>query len=340
MSVDDGAPQVQGPGGPVPVRAPRSIRRTTTIDMHWPDGREAATHIEARGRDLLTADNGSASELHCSWVKGSAYITRQLIAVADDTDDPRLAELAGVRAGGELRARLSELYSAAERDSLTYLLLDDLAGATLVSSWGWFAWDGYSRDLADRIHQAGIGGKQGNMAGVCIGFAHGSNSIDDLGRPHIGEQHSAAVEPLDHPADPFGWHARPQLPGPCSRRARWIDVSHDDDAVVVSSGFQDSALRPDGSRLAIHEYRVRARIDRVTGAIRKLEAVPHVLPHSRCPQAVPNLSRLAGCTVGELRGQVPGLLARELGCTHLNDVLRALSAVPMLAALLPEGDLV
>lgn len=28
----------RGPSGPAPVRRPGSIRRTSTIDMHWPDG--------------------------------------------------------------------------------------------------------------------------------------------------------------------------------------------------------------------------------------------------------------------------------------------------------------
>jgi Protein of unknown function (DUF2889) len=329
-------PAVLGPGGSVPLRRPDSVRRTTTIEMHWPDGRGAPTHIVARGRDLLTRESGSASILAHAAIDGSAFITRQLIQVSDGTSDPRLAALAGIRAGGQLRAMLRELFPAAEeRASLRFLLLDDLAGATLVSSWGWFAWDGYTRELADRIHQAGIGGKEGNMAGVCIGFAAGSSALDASGRPHIDAQKSNVVEPLEHPGDPGGWHDTPALEGPRSRRSRWIDVGREDGTITVAAGFQDSAARPDGSRLAIHEYRLRARIEAGSGRIAELAVSPHVLPHVECPRAVLNLDRLAGYRLDQLRDQVPVILAKELGCTHLNDVLRALSAVPGLAAHLP-----
>jgi hypothetical protein len=328
-----GMPAVLGPGGPVPLRLPDSVRRTTTIDMYWPDGRGAPTHIVARGRDLLTRGSGPTGILDHVAIDGSAFITRQLIQVSDDTGDPRLAALAGIKAGGQLRATLRDLFpTGEERGSLRFLLLDDLAGATLVSSWGWFAWDGYTRELADRVHQAGIGGKEGNMAGVCIGFAEGSSSIDARGRPHIDSQRSTVVEPLEHPGDPVGWHDTPVLEGPRTRRSRWIDVGRDDGAITVAAGFQDSAARPDGSRLAVHEYRLRARIEAGSDKIAELAVTPHVLPHFECPRAVLNLDRLAGCRLDELRDHVPLVLARELGCTHLNDVLRALSAVPALAA--------
>jgi len=227
--------------------------------------------------------------------------------------------------------------SEAERNGLLYLLLDDLAGATLVSSWGWFAWDGYTRALADQVHSAGIGGEQGRMAGVCIGFAADSTSIDDLGRPLIGAQRSAQVDLLVNPDDPDGWHAHSAPAGPSSRRSRWIDVGASEAGFQVTVGFQDSAARPDGSRLAIHEYRLSARIQPDGAELCDLSVVPHVLPHPECPRAVHNLNRLEGCAIDDLRSQVPLLLAKELGCTHLNDVLRALSAVPALAAHLAQG---
>lgn len=132
-----------GPGGPVPLRLPDSVRRTTTIDMHWPDGRSAPTHIVARGRDLLTRESGLAGILDHVAIDSSAFITGQFIQVSGGTGEPRLAGLAGIKAGGQLRATLRDLFpTEEERGSQRFLLRDDLAGATLVSSWGWFAWVG------------------------------------------------------------------------------------------------------------------------------------------------------------------------------------------------------
>jgi hypothetical protein len=48
-------------------------------------------------------------------------------------------------------------------------------------------------------------------------------------------------------------------------------------------------------------------------------------------------ARMVGQNVGEFRQAVLDTLAGTLGCTHLNDVLRALADVPTLARLLPKG---
>ena len=45
---------------------------------------------------------------------------------------------------------------------------------------------------------------------------------------------------------------------------------------------------------------------------------------------------MIGQHVGEFRQAVLDTLAGTLGCTHLNDVLRALTDVPALATSLPE----
>ncbi len=324
------------PGGFAPQRVPNSVRRTTSIDMHWPLGRDASTHIIARARDALTHGDGQLEVIDQAAFDAEAFITRELISVDCVPPDQRMANLSGIRAGGQLRAKLRELFpSSAEQETALYLLLDDLAGATLVSSWGWFAWDGYSRALADRIHQEGVGGNKGDMRGVCIGFAHGSTSIDDKGHPFIEEQNSVLVPSLIDPADTLGWHDVPTLDGPASRRARWIQVTREGGMIHVAAGFQDSAARQDGLRQAIHEYRLTAAIEAESGRIDAIEATPHVLPHLECPAAVLNVRRLLGRDITQLRSAVPELLAREEGCTHLNDVLRALVAVPALARGLP-----
>ncbi len=50
-----------------------------------------------------------------------------------------------------------------------------------------------------------------------------------------------------------------------------------------------------------------------------------------CPGAARNVGRLVGTPVAALRENVLEMLPGTLGCTHLNDVLRALADVPKLA---------
>ena len=320
------------PGGAIPVRRPLSIRRTSSLDMFWPEGRSGMTHIAGAARDIFTDANGEIHILDYARIEAVAKMTRELVRVDADSRDSRFAELAGVRAGGQLRGILRTLFpDPAERDTAQYLLLDDLAGATLVSSWGWFAWEGYHPELIAKVHAEGIGGNNGNMLGVCIGLANGSSSIDESGRPHLGQQSSTIVPSLINDVDPDGWHTFAPVDGPHSRRARWIDLSIEGGRIAIDTGFQDSAARPDGLRQAIHEYRASAQVDLASGKMIAITATPYVLPHLECPAAVTNIQRLLGQEMSELRDIVPQMLAKELGCTHLNDVLRALSATQFLA---------
>ncbi len=321
------------PGGPIPKRKPNSVRRTSSLEIFWPDGREGLSHIIGRARDIFSDADSDFHVLDEAEIEANAHITRELVNARTTPEDARLDALSGVRAGGQLRSALRSLFpDVADRDTAQYLLLDDLAGATLVSSWGWFAWEGFSRELADRIHTHGIGGNQGDMRGVCIGFAQGTTSLNDLGHPHIEQQSSAIVPSLVNSEDPDGWHAFPEIKGPHSRRARWIDLSIDGDTLLVETGFQDSAARQDGLRQAIHEYRATARVDTADGQILSLSATPYVLPHQECPAAITNIQRLVGQNIASLRDIVPQMLAKEMGCTHLNDVLRALSATQSLSS--------
>uniref|UniRef100_UPI001C68AFDC hypothetical protein n=1 Tax=Pseudonocardia pini TaxID=2758030 RepID=UPI001C68AFDC len=64
MPVDlTGAPVVRGPAPPplaTPERRPGSVRRTSTIDMTWPEGRTEPMAMLGRARDLHTRADGSA----------------------------------------------------------------------------------------------------------------------------------------------------------------------------------------------------------------------------------------------------------------------------------------
>ena len=105
----------------------------------------------------------------------------------------------------------------------------------------------------------------------------------------------------------------------------------------VDAFFQDSSTLPEGGRQSIHEYTLTAQADLVTGIVHSVTPVPRVLPYDECPLAVQNVSVLVGLPLRDLRGAVLERLRGPLGCTHLNDMLRALAAVPELARQLTVG---
>ena len=68
-------------------------------------------------------------------------------------------------------------------------------------------------------------------------------------------------------------------------------------------------------------------------------ADPRILPYAECPAAALNVQRLVGHAVDEFRQDVIETLPGILGCTHLNDVLRALADVPRAMTVLEKAHL-
>jgi hypothetical protein len=123
------------------------------------------------------------------------------------------------------------------------------------------------------------------------------------------------------------------MPARVMRRRRRIDVWHED-TVMVDATFRDSYAEQSGVETVLHEYTLRATVDPAGLEVLSISAVPHVLPFPECPGAADNVGRLVGFPVDELRLAVPDVLAGTLGCTHLNDLLRALGDVGALVGLL------
>jgi Protein of unknown function (DUF2889) len=67
-----------------------------------------------------------------------------------------------------------------------------------------------------------------------------------------------------------------------------------------------------------------------------MTARPRVLPYGECTAAAPNASWLNGTPLRGLRSEVLGRIRGTDCCTHLNDALRSLAEVPVLAAALPR----
>jgi hypothetical protein len=209
-----------------------------------------------------------------------------------------------------------------------HLILDDISGASLVAGWAWSQWiDDWLGGMPNRIDQRQLAAIFRNMEGICTGFAPGSSALA-LGSTR-GPSGGAPAPGLRNPEDPDGWHGFPVQEGVNMRRARRIDVTLGD-AVTIDAAFQDSASRPDGGRMALHEYRLFVTADPASLRITSIMAEPRVLPFPECPSATRNLARLLGAPLVELRERVLGELRGIAGCTHLNDALRALAAAPSL----------
>jgi hypothetical protein len=98
--------------------------------------------------------------------------------------------------------------------------------------------------------------------------------------------------------------------------------------------FRDSCWVPGGDEVVLHEYEVVGTADAAGGVVRSVQAIPRVLPYPECPLAAPNAPRLVGTTLHDLRTEVLSQLRSVDCCTHLNDGLRALAEVPVLAGAL------
>ena len=289
-----------------------------------------------RARDLLTpADGSEARVLSAGQYRILCSPLREIAEIEATPGHPRLAELVGVRAGGASRAALGEKLGDL-RGTPLYQALDDFAGASLVAGWIWTRWMDNWEELARNSPMRSTAGKGGKMMNICTGFAEGASSLDEDGTSIKGSQSHAEVGPLEHPDDPIGWHPMPFQQGPQKRRARRIDLWRQEGLIKVDAAFQDSGSNPEGGRTAIHEYRLFAEIASDDGTLLALQVLPLILPFAECPGAAVKATRMIGQNVTTFRDAVLETVPSTMGCTHLNDVLRALADVPVLAQSLPE----
>ncbi|MFM0174785.1 DUF2889 domain-containing protein [Paraburkholderia sediminicola] len=288
--------------------------------------------FDARARDLLTPANADAARV-LVWDQVQARLSadRTVEAITCQPARPGLQHVVGARGGGHLRRALDDaLPEERAAGSPLYLLVDDFAGVSLVAPWAWQHWPELTNDAAgpspesERVVRAQ---RDGPAEGVCIGFRPGSSALQSNPR---ALQNYADVLPLPNPADSFGWHELPLFEGVSMRRSRRIDVWRDGDQICVDAMFQDSASTPAGTRKAVHEYNLEVSANAHSLRLTRVHATPRILPFPECPSAVQNTDRLIGVPLRELRAAVLEHLPKTLGCTHLNDALRALAEVPMM----------
>ena len=311
--------------------------------MSWPGGLRveggsvADLRLEGRARDLLTPSTSDSASEGEARVVAEARLTaltgrqRDITEIEADPAPEGLQRLVGCRAGGNLRKAIaSEMPHEVDAGTPLHLLLDDLAGATLIAGFAWFRWAEHVPEFRERLANA-PGPK---MVGICSGFRDGSSALHPDGTLKGISENVADAPPLADAADPFGWHELGDHPDMAMRRARRIDVWVEDGMFEVDAMFRDSCWEPDGREIIVHEYQLLAQADAATGVLRSVLARPRVLPYPECPVAAPNAAWLNGSTLRSLRAEVLDRLRSTDCCTHLNDGLRALAEVPVLAGAL------
>jgi hypothetical protein len=315
-----------------PPRRPGSVRRTVTMDFTWSDGLAGDTVLDGRARDLRTSGDGVSVVLAGASLGLVSDARRVIKEIRSAPGLPGLRGLAGESAMAGFRRRLAGVTAASGAGAgtmaatLLYQLLDDVPGATLVSGAAWQRW----YDMEEYL-QLKADVRQRIMTDVCTGYSRGSSALNPDGTLRWRQGRQPAVD-IDAAGDGLAWHRHADPAGVTMRRARRIDVWLAGPVILIDAFFQDSSTLPEGGRQSIHEYTLTAEADLGTGTLRAVNPVPRVLPYDECPLAVRNVAALAGLPLGELRGAVLERLRGPLGCTHLNDMLRALAAVPALAA--------
>lgn len=282
--------------------------------------------MQAKGRDLWTGYEGVHHICDAAFFSMQLSAEREILAISSSDDAPALDAMIGARAGGASRKIIQDV----GRDwvgRVLYQLLDDFAGASLVAGWTWSNWRDW-RDIWDRADAPAI--LKRDMTDICVGFsAGGSALLADGIVNHEGQSRAAAVD-LQRADDVLAWHDAPPQSGVAFRRARWLDVQRGDGGLHFHAGFQDSATSPHGGRVAVHEYRLRGMMTE-DGVLSALNVTPYVLPYRECPAAAVQAERVIGQPMGDFRRHIIEQLRGTAGCTHLNDMLRALADIKFIS---------
>jgi hypothetical protein len=322
-----------------PDRRPGSVRRTATIDMTWPGGLGTPLELVGRARDLLTPTTGAPRVLAEGSMRAEIDNARMVTAIESLPFRPGIDQLIGAKGGSQLRTAIDRVLPG-ERKAATplHLLLDDIAGASLIAGFAWSRAQ-LKPEIQEQMKQARLQRGPGDFE---FGVRKGKIICSGLRPDGWADTHrradqfvAPAVVPagdIRTPQDPLGWHEFPPPPEMGMRRHRRIDVWHEGGALNVDAFFRDACWDPDGSQQALHEYTVSAVVDAEQHTLVSVETTPRVLPFPECKWAAPHSKQVEGLPVTEFRTSIPQKLTELQACTHLNDMLRSLAEVPALAA--------
>jgi hypothetical protein len=326
--------------GAPPERRLYSLRRTSAMQAHFPDGPNGSICFVGTGRDLYTGAYRDAPR-ECASERADIELTpdKRIARISNGRNDDVLAGFVGMRVSGELRSAFArDLREEVENTTLLFRLLDDLAGATFLSAAAWFSW--FHGRLDEYEALLGVSAKlERGVEGLCISYTPGSPSILPDGRTNEAIA-VHPVGPLPFSDDTYAWHDFALLDPPNQWRIRHSDLWFDGGMLRALIGFQDSAAvrgSADERRL-FHEYRLTALIDPAGLILREIEVTPAILPFRTCLIAPDTAKAMIGHPIANFGALVPKILPGIAGCTHLNDVLRAMQDIVGMARTLFACD--
>lgn len=315
------------PSSGTPTLPAGAVRRTSSVDITWTspgdpfrvDDEGIALRLRGAVRDVRTGIE-VADEAHL-YVGLDAR--RDVMTISSEPSDERLAGLVGAVAGSGFRGRVEQVLPDLVGTPLG-ALLDDVPVASLI---GGYATMRVSAQLGEELSPLPPGQMIARMGDLCSGWRLGGDAMNSVAAGRgVPLQDATPAPSLD--SDEGAWHALPALPEKSMRRRRRLDLHADR---TIDAMFRDTFVEEDGE-VVLHEYGLTARLDEA-GRLRDLVAVPRVLPMRECPLAAPNVTVLDGVAPSEVDRAVKERLLGIAGCTHLNDLLRALSGLDHLSGL-------
>jgi hypothetical protein len=284
--------------------------------------------LQGAARDLRTDDAGGVTVVAAAAL--TAHLDRFRILTSLTTAPPEspAGALVGLHVGRGFREAVDRVLPD-ERAASTplFLLLDELPVATLISGYA----DLYSGELGPRAAEA-----QALQADICSGWRTDGTMMVSL---RTAGEMPIPLGPVANELagdDPLGWHDIPTLTVGAMRRQRLVEVAAGDPMSVYAM-FRDTHVDETGEPTILHEYSLTATIDRHM-VLTRCEARPQVLPWIECPAAAASARALEGCTVGAIRDVVRQRFRGTSTCTHLNDLLRSLGDLAVLAPALASTE--
>jgi hypothetical protein len=172
------------------------------------------------------------------------------------------------------------------------------------------------------------------LENVCRGWRSGGSQVTEVQAGAIPMPTGPTPSPLDVLADPLAWHPTTDPAATYTRRARRVDIWRDGDQLVMDIHYRDTYFAADKLPMVIHEYSLRADAEYATLRLVAVATEAHALPWVDCNSVPSSTEAVVGARLGEVESTVNQRLRGVAGCTHLNDTLRELDAVPGLLALL------
>ena len=316
-----------------PPRVPGSVRRTTTLDMTFPDGPGGRIVADIRGQEICTGADGNAQILGRLAVTLEIDArTSEIASVDTASEGAPLGGLTGVEVRRGFGRRLAELLPGDRaRRSLAYSALEDLGGAFLVAGYAPLR-AGLLTRAPDEIKQ--VVHSQGD---VCIGWSSGGPLLETLRRDGRNPIPMGPAAPMiEVEDDPVAWHPTVPLATHTVRRRRRVDViapSATRAQWQAQHHFRDSYAGFEGETI-MHEYLVDAAFDG-DGRLVSVTVDPRVLPWNECPGAAESAQHLLGISLDDIDVRARTELVGATTCTHLTSTLRSLADVRALTEFLP-----